>query len=275
MLALIAGQGALPGILARRLRAEGVPFSCFSMAGFAPDESAGLSPELFRFEHFGSFLARLSAEGFTKACLAGAVRRPAVDPAAIDAPTRPLMERLGRALQAGDDRALREIIALFEENGQQVIGAHEIAPDLLAPQGHLATARPGPQVAAALRAARAAHAVLSAEDRGQALVVAAGRVLAEEGPEGTDALLAGLSAEARGGFLFKAPKAGQERRADLPVIGPETARAAAQAGLCGLVIEAGGGLLLERPALIAACDAAGLFLWAIPPASGPGAGEGV
>ncbi len=274
MLALIAGQGALPGILADRLRAKGHPFSCFAMRGHEPDAGLRPLPEVFIFEHFGSFLAELSRRGFHDVCLAGAVRRPEVDPAAIDATTAPLMQRLSQALAAGDDGALREIIALFEEHGLRVIGAHEIAPDLLAPEGHLARARPGPDVQAGLSLARKAHTVLSAEDRGQALVVSGGKVVAEEGPEGTDALLAALAGRLHGGVLFKAPKIGQDMRADLPVIGPQTARAAARAGLDGIIVEAGGVMLLERAALIEACDAAGLFLWAIPPAPPSGAPSG-
>ncbi|MCV6595717.1 MAG: UDP-2,3-diacylglucosamine diphosphatase LpxI, partial [Mangrovicoccus sp.] len=39
-------------------------------------------------------------------------------------------------------------------------------------------------------------------------------------------------------------------------------QAVAEAGLAGLVIEAGGVIILDREAVIAACDAAGLFLWA-------------
>ena len=65
------------------------------------------------------------------------------------------------------------------------------------------------------------------------------------------------------GYGFaKAPKPGQERRIDLPTIGPQTVAGAAKAGLAGLVIEAGGVIVLAREAVIAACDAAGLFLWA-------------
>jgi DUF1009 family protein len=62
-------------------------------------------------------------------------------------------------------------------------------------------------------------------------------------------------------MLFKGPKPGQDRRADLPVIGPETARGAIRAGLAGIVIEAGGVMVLDQPEVLTLLDDAGLFLW--------------
>ena len=69
-------------------------------------------------------------------------------------------------------------------------------------------------------------------------------------------------AERRGGVLFKAPKPGQDRRIDLPAIGPETITQASAAGLSGIVWAAGGVLVLDRAAMVAAAEKAGLFLWA-------------
>ncbi|WP_299748812.1 UDP-2,3-diacylglucosamine diphosphatase LpxI [uncultured Tateyamaria sp.] len=77
--------------------------------------------------------------------------------------------------------------------------------------------------------------------------------------------LSGPVAEARakpkGGVFFKAPKPGQDRRIDLPTIGPETARAVIQARLDGMVIAAEGVMVLEREKVVRLLDDAGLFLW--------------
>ncbi|WP_299605781.1 LpxI family protein [uncultured Tateyamaria sp.] len=77
--------------------------------------------------------------------------------------------------------------------------------------------------------------------------------------------LSGPVAEARakpkGGVFFKAPKPGQDRRIDLPTIGPETARAVIQARLDGMVIAAEGVMVLEREEVVRLLDDAGLFLW--------------
>ncbi|MEY8838512.1 UDP-2,3-diacylglucosamine diphosphatase LpxI, partial [Cribrihabitans sp. XS_ASV171] len=69
-----------------------------------------------------------------------------------------------------------------------------------------------------------------------------------------------LRPDSGGGVLFKAPKPDQDRRVDLPAIGPETVSATVAAGLSGIVIEKGGVIVLDRAAVVADCDALGLFL---------------
>lgn len=77
--------------------------------------------------------------------------------------------------------------------------------------------------------------------------------------------LSGPGAEARanrsGGVLFKAPKPDQDRRVDLPTIGPRTATQAAEAGLDGIVIAAGGVIVLDQPQVRQILDTMGMFLW--------------
>ncbi|WP_299545909.1 UDP-2,3-diacylglucosamine diphosphatase LpxI [uncultured Tateyamaria sp.] len=77
--------------------------------------------------------------------------------------------------------------------------------------------------------------------------------------------LSGPVAEARakhsGGVFFKAPKPGQDRRIDLPTIGPDTARAVIDARLDGMVVAADGVMVLEREEVLHLLDEAGLFLW--------------
>jgi UDP-2,3-diacylglucosamine hydrolase len=67
---------------------------------------------------------------------------------------------------------------------------------------------------------------------------------------------------ARAGLVYKAPKPGQDRRVDLPALGPQTVARAAAAGLGGIAWEAGGVILIDRAAMVDAAQAAGLFLWA-------------
>jgi DUF1009 family protein len=106
---------------------------------------------------------------------------------------------------------------------------------------------------------------------GQGCVVQQGIVLAVEAIEGTDAMLARAATLARpgpGGVLVKMVKPGQDRRADLPTIGPRTIDAAHAAGLRGVAFEAGGTLFTDRTACIEQADQAGLFLLGLDPTSG-------
>ncbi|RWQ32955.1 MAG: DUF1009 domain-containing protein, partial [Mesorhizobium sp.] len=62
------------------------------------------------------------------------------------------------------------------------------------------------------------------------------------------------------GVLVKCAKPGQELRADLPSIGPQTIEAAHAAGLAGIAVEAGRSLVLEGPTVVARANALGLFV---------------
>ncbi|NIZ14852.1 LpxI family protein [Phaeobacter sp. HF9A] len=258
MIALIAGRGKLPAELIARLPER--PLIC-AMAGSEPDM---VEAEItFRLEQLGSFLERLKAAQVTEICMAGAVPRPPIDPTALDAATLPLVPVLQGAIASGDDGALRAVIAILEQSGFRVRAAHEIAPDLLMEEGIPTKVKPGEiDKADATRAAQIA-AALSSADVGQACVVRAGQAIAIETLFGTDWMLASLATrpDGQGGLLYKAPKLGQDRRADLPAIGPATVEGAAMAGLNGIVLEAGGVIVLERDKVISACDRRGMFLW--------------
>lgn len=265
--ALIAGTGALP-----RLLSEAAPGMLIcEMEGF-PAAIPGATPLRFRVERLVPFLDALVDQGITRVVFAGAMRRPRLEPELFDPRTATLVPRLVGAMQAGDDATLRAVIELFEEWGLSVVGADQIAPDLVPGPGVLA-GNPGPGDASDADRAAAIVAALGAVDVGQGAVVAQGLCLAVESLPGTDAMLdfaalhQGLRPDPAGGrgVFYKAPKPGQDRRIDLPAIGPETVARAAAAGLAGIVWQAGGVLLLDRAATIAAANDAGLFLWAREP----------
>ncbi len=271
MLALIAGSGALPTRLAASLRLP--PVVC-ALEGHAPDD---LPVDMtFRLETLGSLLVALREKGVQEVCMAGAIGRPAIDPTAIDAPTLPLVPIIQRAMAAGDDGALRAAIEIFQSAGLVVRAAHEIAPDLLPPPGCPSVAQPGERDLGDAARGDAIVAAMSVADIGQACVVANRQALAIEGVFGTDWMLRSLAnrPDTGGGVLFKAPKPGQDRRVDLPTIGPDTIAAACAAGLKGVVIEAGGVLVLDLPDVVAECDRLGLFLWLRESGTGAGSGAG-
>lgn len=304
-LALIAGQGGLPPYLAAALLARGeVPLIC-EIEQFPSDITGDALPRLsFRLETLGTFLAALKDKGITQICMAGAMRRPDVEPGLIDAETLPLVPRVQAALAQGDDGTLRIFVEMFEECGLEVIGAATIAPELLPAEGVL-TGLPPKTLDAECAIARLTIAEMAACDEGQAVLVCDGQVIAKEDARGTDAMLAdfaptdsapwlasdpfdlaadvldaaadwlsgpgapprGDHRSATGAVLYKAPKPGQELRVDMPLIGLQTVLKAAQAGLSGIVIEAGGVMLLNRDQVLQALRQGNMFLWVCPPAT--------
>lgn len=259
MLALIAGQGRLPELILERHPQAVV----FEMQG----SPSGLpAAQTFRLEHLGTLLMTLADLGVSEVCFAGAIRRPPIAPDEIDPATAPLVPRVMLALTTGDDSALRTILGIFEEAGFTIQAAHELLPELLPAPGILTRVQPAERDLHDIEKGMAVVAELGRNDIGQAAVIAGGQVLALEAIGGTDWMLASIAGERRpasppGGVLVKAPKPGQDRRADLPVIGKGTVAAAAAAGLNGICVEAGGVMLIDADDLVTKADEAGLFLW--------------
>jgi DUF1009 family protein len=62
------------------------------------------------------------------------------------------------------------------------------------------------------------------------------------------------------GVLVKAAKRDQDRRIDLPSIGPQTVEEAARAGLAGIAVVAGSTVIAEPERIGATADRARLFI---------------
>lgn len=261
-LALVAGRGSLAAAVVAELPER--PYVC-AIDGFAPD---GLTPDLtFRIERLVPFLRHLTDQGITQVVFAGAVSRPRLDPSLFDAATAQLVPHLMAAFAAGDDATLRAILALFEDSGIAVAGVETLAPGLL-PQAGLLAGVLSAQAEADADRAQAIVAALGAVDVGQGCVVAGGLCLAVEALPGTDLMLAQVAALPAAlrpngqGVFYKAAKPGQDRRVDLPTIGPDTLRGVAAAGLAGLAFQAGSVICLDLPQMRALALETGLFLWA-------------
>lgn len=264
-IAVIAGSGALPSALVGAMADR--PFVA-AVDGFAPD---GLTVDLtFRIERLVPFLKALEDRGVTTVTFAGAVRRPRLDPAMLDEGTAALLPRLMQAMAAGDDATLRAVLEIFTEWGFGIAGVAELAPALLPGPGVLA-GRITPRDEADATRAAAIVAALGAVDVGQGAVVVQGLCLGVEALPGTDALLAGVAGLRAGlrpdpaggpGLFYKGAKPGQDRRIDLPTLGPATLRAAAAAGLGGVAFEAGSVVCLDLAEMRRLAGELGLFLWA-------------
>jgi UDP-2,3-diacylglucosamine hydrolase len=272
-LGILAGGGAMPGRVAAAARAAGRGVFVVGLDGFA--ERSVLAPyphEFIRIGAAGRILAALRANGCGELVLVGTVRRPSLLDARPDAEGTRILARIGRAAFAGDDGLLAAVVRILGEEGFRVVGPHEVLSEALAPAGLLSQAAPDALAMADIARGVGVARALGAADVGQGCVVQQGIVLAVEAAEGTDGMLARCAALARrgpGGVLVKLVKPGQDRRADLPTVGPETVRQAARAGLRGIAFEAGGTLLAERDATLAEADAAGLFLLGLDPDDSP------
>ena len=98
-------------------------------------------------------------------------------------------------------------------------------------------------------------------DVGQTVIVKNGTVVAVEALEGTnDALRRGGALAREGAIMVKVTKPKQDMRFDVPVIGVETIRIAAEARLRVIAVEAGKTLLLERDAIVDLANRSGISI---------------
>jgi DUF1009 family protein len=272
-LAIIAGGGSLPVAVAQAAQMRGRRVVMFPVRGWAGPSVEAFPHHWIAVAQVGRFQRLARAEGCRDVVFIGSAVRPPLRSLRIDWGTLRLLPDIARSYRGGDDHLLTGAARMFEAQGFHIIGAHEIAPEILIPAGPIGRLEPSARDRADIERGLALLAAMGPFDIGQAAVVAANHVLAVEAAEGTDAMLARVAElRAKGriptpagvGVLVKAPKVGQDLRFDLPAIGPRTVAEVARAGLAGIAVAAGGSIVAEPAETVAAADTAGIFVYGIP-----------
>jgi DUF1009 family protein len=260
----------MPFAVADSMIARGIDPVVFALKGACDPKSVE------RFRHHwisvgqvGRAMKLFRSENCRDLVFIGTLVRPALSEIRLDWTTVRVLGRVWAAFRGGDDHLLSGIGRILEQDGFRMVGIKDVAPDLLMPEGCVTRAAPDDKAANDIARGRDVLRALSPFDIGQAAIVIDGHVVAVEDIEGTDGLLARVArlrgegrirAKAPRGVLVKAPKNGQDLRFDLPTIGPRTVERAIEAGLAGIAIVAGQTIVVEPQAMIAAADAAGLFV---------------
>lgn len=263
-LGILAGGSGVPCEIAEAVTRRGRAVHIVGLDGEA-------EPGIERYPHtwvswggIGAIIRAFRQSGCREIVIIGRVRRPNLKKVRPDLMFWQSLPSLLPFLRGGDDAILRLVVGFFERHGLTVVGVEQAAPELLASEGVLGRARPDDIDLESVATGARALAALGPFDAAQAAVAKGQRLIGVEGADGTDALLRRLGSELTGGVLVKLPKAGQERRIDLPAIGPETIRLAVEAGLAGIAVRSGETLVAERRISIEKADAAGVFLIGVP-----------
>ncbi len=274
-LAILAAGGSVPLQVANAAAAAGRKVLVIGLEGEADDRLKESFPyKSIKWGHLGSVEQMISAHGARDVVLIGSIsRRPDFHSMGmLDLSTLRLLPRILKSVIGGDDTVLGNLIAYLEECGFRVIGAHEVAPELVARAGQLAGPRAGQAMLDDARVAMNAARVIGEHDIGQGAVAVNGLVVAVEAAEGTDAMLERVSDlrvrgrvkwPGRAGVLAKCSKPQQDLRVDMPTIGPRTVTAVVKAGLAGIVVEAGRVMIAERAETLDAAEETGTFILAV------------
>ncbi len=273
-LGLIAGNGRLPFVFAEAARARGVYVAAIAIREETDPALEGRVDRLgwFHIGQISSMIDFLKSAGCGEAVMAGQLRLRHLfedwdslkaDPLALDLFSR-MADRRG-------DSVLSAVADLLEAHGIRLRESTLLLEESVARPGPLTPRVPTPEeekeIAFGWRMAKA----LAELAIGQTVVVKRRAVVAVEGIEGTDACIRrGGELGGVGIVVVKVSKPSQDLRFDLPVVGPRTVRALADARASVMAVEAGKTLILDRLEVVELAEKEGVAVVAL---RGPGGAE--
>lgn len=243
-IALIAGEGNLPVVIANRLTDMGTPPVVYSVrekvgdiSRYALDVVNIVKPDI------GFTIKDMKVRGVKKIIMAGLISKTlAFKPSLFDLTT----QRFLASLVFRDDHSLLgALVDFLEKSGFEVMSYRDIIPDLLADSGQIAGRRPTRDEMSDAEYGFSICKTLVPLSFGQTVVVNKRSVVAVEAMEGTDATLLRAGSLCTGGTVVKMMRLDQDERYDIPTVGPNTLRNMAQAKLTCLVLHAGWTLIMD------------------------------
>lgn len=269
-IAIIACGGRLALECIEHARRDRLLAGVIALDGESDSDVVSQADAVLKWGQVGQLIKSLETIAAKKVLLIGSIsKRPDFRSVIGDFETIKWLPKLLTTMAGGDDNVLRKVIGFFESGGYQIVSIADVAPDLLAPAGYLSKKKPGDVNRRDIKLGFEVLGTLAPFDIGQSVVVGNGRIAAVEGAEGTDAMILRtgdlqakrrLTWKDRTGILVKATKRDQDLRVDLPVIGPETVKRCAEAGLAGIAVEAGRVVIASRLECLEAADRLGLFV---------------
>ncbi len=206
--------------------------------------------ELHRFPvcKVSKIIKKLKEEQVSHITLAGKVRRADISRLLLDLKGAKLFAQIIKHGLA-DNSILQTIIRFLEKEGFEIIAPEKIAAHIVLNKGKLTRSKPSKTALADVKKGLKVLKGIADFDVGQSLVIQNGLVLGVEAAEGTDELLkrcGEIKQSGDGPILIKISKPRQDRRVDLPCIGPETVENAYTYGFQGIAAEAGSALILDQ-----------------------------
>lgn len=261
-LGLIAGNRELPLMVMNKAGELGRPVAVLAIEGEA-DPVLEKQAARFAWVKLGQLqpiIDFFKGAGVRDLLMIGGVSREAVVNYEPDAAAIEVMESID---DFHTDKILRAVAARLEREGLILGAVPDLLPELLTAPGILGAEKPTADLLADLKVAWRVAKELGRLDVGQCAVVSDRITLAVEAAEGTDETVKrGAALAAKPAAVAKVVKPGQDLRLDPPVIGPESIRVMARAGVGALVVDALSILIINRAECVRLADAAGLALLA-------------
>lgn len=270
---LIAGQGQLPILVARGIRAAGQRVACI---GLRDQFEPALVAECDEFREagviqLGRWIRLARRMGISDAVMVGRVSK-----ARMHDPFRLLRQlpdwraaMLWYRRLRHDRRSGTVLTALAEElasSGVRLIDSTTYIRDHLASAGAMGRVQPTALQAGDIAFGWPLLAQLLELDIGQSMAVRERDTIAVEAVEGTDRMIerAGELCRAKGWTLLKSARPSHDMRADVPTVGVQTVERVAKCGGGCIAVGVGRVILIDRPAVLATADRLGVAIVGVP-----------
>ena len=250
-LGIIAGNGVYPRLLADGARKAGV--EKIVAAAFTSETDPVLERhvnvlEWMRVGQLGRFLKFFRSQGIQHAIMAGQIAPKNLFDLRPDLKALMLLGKLKQRNAESIFAAVADELAKIDVD---LLPATTFLEDSLAQLGVIAGPKLSPREEHDVEIGWNVAKEIARLDIGQTIIIKNGTIVAVEALEGTnEAIKRGGMFAREGAVMVKVAKPNQDMRFDVPVIGVETIRVAAEVKLRVIAIEAGKTLLLDRGAIM-------------------------
>ncbi len=250
-LGIIAGNGVYPRLLADGARRAGV--EKIVAAAFTDETDPTLEHhvelvEWMRVGQLGRLLKFFRSQGIHHAIMTGQIAPKNLFDLRPDLKALMLLGKLKERNAESIFAAIADELAKIDVD---LLPATTFLEDSLAQPGVIAGPKLSPRQEHDVELGWNAAKEIARLDIGQTIIIKNGTIVAVEALEGTnETIKRGGTLAREGAVMVKVSKPNQDMRFDVPVIGVETVRIAAESGVRVIAVEAGKTLLLERECII-------------------------
>ncbi len=268
---LIAGNGRFPFFVLEGARSQGIEMAVIAIKEEADPDLAKQAQRVHwvSLGELSKTIDLLHQEGVGQVVMAGQVKHNKIFSSIR--PDWKLAKLLFALPRKNTDALIGAVAKVLDDEGIQLVDSTLFLKPLVPDSGVLTRRAPNEHEAADVTYGLNVARHIASMDIGQTAVISGQACVAVEAMEGTDETISRAARIASGKPLVvvKVSKPKQDMRFDVPVVGLPTIATMKAAGATALAVDAQRTLFLDRAALIAAADEAGIAIQAVPPATAP------